>query len=293
MSTPVEAARESRVLDGARKAASGAFSTVRKISCALTIAGLDPGGGAGIAADLRAFAAAGAFGCAVVALLTVQSTSGLVSSRPVPSRFVLAQAREVVRRQRVGAIKTGALGSVENVRAVASWLRTQSRVATVVDPVMLPSRGRGRLLSDRALAALRDELLPGVFLVTPNAEEAQAILERRVTRIADACDAALALCALGARAALVKGGHFEGKFATDVLAVGDKLFELSAPRIAFPPLHGGGCVLASLVAGRLAVDSRGEPGPRVVRAVRWARAAHRAALARPWDVGGPSRVLIP
>ncbi len=266
---------------------------MRKISCALTIAGLDPGGGAGIAADLRAFAAAGAFGCAVVALLTVQSTSGLVSSRPVASRLVLAQAREVVRRQRVGAIKIGALGSAENARAVARWLRTQSRVATVIDPVMLPTRGRGRLLSDRALSALRDELLPGAFLVTANAHEAQAILERRVTRLADARDAALAICALGARAALVKGGHLEEKLAVDVLAVGEKLFELSATRLTLPPLHGGGCVLASLVAGRLAVDSRGEPGPRVVRAVRWARAAHRAALLRPCDVGGRSRVLIP
>jgi len=266
---------------------------VHKIPCALTIAGLDPGGGAGIAADLRAFAAAGAFGCAVVALLTVQSTSGLVSARPVPSRLVLAQAREVVFRQRVRAIKTGALGSVDNVRAVARWLRSQSPVATVVDPVMLPSKGRGRLLSERALATLRDELLPAAFLVTANAPEAQAILDRRVTRVADACDAALAICALGAQAVLVKGGHLQGKLAVDVLAVGGRVFELPAPRMSLPPLHGGGCILASLIAGRLAVDERGEPGPRVLRAVRWARAAHRAALARPWDVGGASRVLIP
>jgi hydroxymethylpyrimidine/phosphomethylpyrimidine kinase len=259
----------------------------------LTIAGLDPGGGAGIAADLRAFAAAGAFGCAVVALLTVQSTSGLVSSRPVPSRVVLAQAREVVHRQRVRAIKTGALGSVDNVRAVARWLRTQRLVAIVVDPVMLPSQGRGRLLSERALAALRDELLPRASLVTANAPEAEAILERRVTRIADARDAALAMCALGAGAALVKGGHLQGKLAVDVLAVGGRVFELSAKRMALPPLHGGGCVLASLIAGRLAVDERGEPGPRMLRAVRWARVVHRAALARSWDVGGTSRVLVP
>lgn len=264
-----------------------------KIPCALTIAGLDPGGGAGIVADLRAFAAAGAFGCAVVALLTVQTTSGLVSSRPVSSRLVLAQARAVVRLQRVRAIKTGALGSVENVRAIASWLQTQSTLPLVVDPVILPTHGRGRLLSERALSALRDELLPVAFLVTANAHEAQVILDRRVTSTTEACDAALALCAIGARAALVKGGHIEGKLAVDVLAVDGRVFELAAPRLTLPPLHGGGCVLASLIAGRLAVDERGEPAPRVLRAVRWARTRHRAALARPWDVGGTSRVLIP
>jgi hydroxymethylpyrimidine kinase/phosphomethylpyrimidine kinase len=182
-------------------------SALRKISCALTIAGLDPGGGAGIAADLRAFAAAGAFGCAVVALLTVQSTSGLVSSRPVPSHLVLAQAREVVGRQRVRALKIGALGSVDNVRAIARWLRSQPRMPSVVDPVLLPSRGRGRLLAERGLAALRDEVVPQALLVTANAPEAQSILDRPVTSVTDACDAALAMCALGARAALIKGGH--------------------------------------------------------------------------------------
>jgi hydroxymethylpyrimidine/phosphomethylpyrimidine kinase len=266
---------------------------VPKISCALTIAGLDPGGGAGVVADLRAFAAAGAFGCAVVALLTVQSTSGLVSSRVVPSRLVLAQAREVVRRQRVRAIKTGALGSIENVRVIASWLQTQSPAVLVVDPVILPTRGRGRLLSPRAVAALRDELVPKAFLVTANAHEAQTMLERPVTCTTEACDAALALCTLGARAALVKGGHIDGKLAVDVLAVAGRVFELSSPRLALPPLHGGGCVLASLIAGRLAVDEHGEPASRVLRAVRWARRRHHAALARPWDVGGSSRVLIP
>lgn len=267
---------------------------MRKISCALTIAGLDPGGGAGIAADLRAFAAAGAFGCAVVALLTVQSTSGLVSSRPVPSHLVLAQAREVVGRQRVRALKIGALGSVDNVRAIARWLRSQPRMPSVVDPVLLPSRGRGRLLAERGLAALRDEVVPQALLVTANAPEAQSILDRPVTSVTDACDAALAMCALGARAALIKGGHLPGKLAVDVLAIGGKVFELSAPRMSLPPLHGGGCVLASLIAGRLAADERGgETEARLLRAVRWARAAHRAALRRSWDVGGTSRVLIP
>jgi hydroxymethylpyrimidine/phosphomethylpyrimidine kinase len=276
----------------AKKKATTPFA-VRKIPCALTIAGLDPGGGAGILADLRGFAAAGAFGCAVVALLTVQSTSGLVSSRPVSSRVVLAQTCEVVRRQRVRAIKTGALGSADNVRVVARWLRAHSRVASVVDPVLVPSRGRGRLLSTSALVALRDELLPAAFLVTANAFEAQVILERPVTSVENAREAALALCALGSRSALVKGGHLTGKPVVDVLAVGGKVFELSRPRIALPPIHGGGCILASLIAGRLAVDERGEPGPRVLRAVRWARAVHRSALARPWDVGGTSRVLVP
>ncbi len=268
-------------------------SRARKIPCALTIGGLDPGGGAGIAADLRAFAAAGVFGGAVIALITVQSTSGLVSAHPVLSRVVLAQTREVIRCQRVRAIKTGALGSIDNVRAVARWLHRHRRIPAVVDPVMLPSRGRGRLLAEQGLTALRDRLLPEAFLVTANAPEAQAIVGRRVTRVTDACDAALAICALGARAALVKGGHLPGKLAVDVLAIEGKILELPAPRLALPPTHGGGCILASLIAGRLARDELGDPEPRLLRAIHWARRAHRLALARSWDVGGASRVLMP
>jgi len=260
---------------------------------ALTVAGLDPGGGAGIAADLRAFAAAGAFGCAAVALLTVQSTSGLVESHPVAPRLLVSQLDEVVRRQRVSVVKTGALGSVGNVRALASWLRKHPRLPVVVDPVLLPTSGRGRLLVAKGLGALRDELVPLATLVTANVPEAEALLATTIRGVADARKAAQGLVALGAHAALVKGGHLTGRWVVDVLALGRRVVLLRAPRLALPPVHGGGCVLASLIAGRLALDDSGSIDARLLRAVRWARRAHRRALRSPRDVGGASRVLVP
>jgi hydroxymethylpyrimidine kinase/phosphomethylpyrimidine kinase len=262
-----------------------------EIPCALAIGGLDPGGGAGVVADLRAFAAAGVFGCAAVALLTVQSTAGLRSTRAIAPRALVAQAREVAMHQRVRAVKTGALGSEANVRAVARWLRGV-RCPVVVDPVLLPSRGRGRLLEARAIDALRDVLIPRAMLVTANGPEAEVIVGARVATVSEAHDAARSILGLGARAALVKGGHLKDRMAVDVLAIGGQCIELRSLRLPVPLLHGSGCILASLVAGRLAAcrvrDDRG-----LVRAVRWAKRVHRAALMRPLDTGGALRVLSP
>ena len=262
-----------------------------RLPCALAIGGLDPGGGAGIIADLRAFEAAGAFGCAAATLVTVQSTAGLRSVGPLPARQVVAQAAEVLRHQRVRAIKVGALGSEANVRAVARLLAEHPATPVVVDTPMAPTRGAGRLLAARALGALREHLLPGATLVTVNAPEAEAMLGAKVRTVGEAHDAARALVAAGARAALVKGGHLTGPTATDVLAVGDEVIELRARRLPVGPAHGTGCTLASLVAGRLAV--RGSASARaLLEAVRWAKHTHHAALARAADVGGPLRVLI-
>jgi hydroxymethylpyrimidine/phosphomethylpyrimidine kinase len=267
--------------------------------CALAIGGLDPGGGAGIAADLRAFAAAGAFGCAAVAVVTVQSTAGLRSVRAIPAREVAAQAGEVLRHQRVRAVKVGALGSEANVRAVAKLLAGYPAVPVVVDTPMLPTRGKARLLAARALAALREELLPRATLVTVNADEAGALLSEPVRTVGAAHDAARALVKMGARAVLVKGGHLgpaDGPSAVDVLAIGGEVVELRAKRLVIAPVHGTGCTLASLIAGRLAAREEGA-GARVdaeglVAAIRWAKRVHHAALARAVDVGGGMRVLV-
>jgi hydroxymethylpyrimidine kinase/phosphomethylpyrimidine kinase len=259
--------------------------------CALAIGGLDPGGGAGVVADLRAFAAAGAFGCAVITLLTVQSTGGLRSARPVPAPQVIAQAREVMRHQRVRAVKVGALGSRENVRAMARFL-AGVQAPVVIDTPMLPTRGRARLLPSRALSAIREELLPRATLATVNLAEAQALLGERVRTVGEAHDAAHMLARTGARAVLVKGGHMGGASAIDVLAVDGEVIELRARRLALPPIHGSGCTLASLVAGRLAL--RDDPHPdrdTLVAAIRWAKRVHHAALARAADVGSGMRVL--
>ncbi|MGD0526971.1 MAG: bifunctional hydroxymethylpyrimidine kinase/phosphomethylpyrimidine kinase [Polyangiaceae bacterium] len=270
--------------------------------CALAIGGLDPGGGAGIAADLRAFAAAGVFGCAAIAVVTVQSTDGLRSVRALAPREVVAQAGEVLRHQRVLAVKIGALGSEANVRAVARLLGRLPDAHVVVDTPMLPTRGRARLLSERAVAALRGELLPRATLVTVNADEAGALVGEPVRTVGEAHDAARALLATGARAVLVKGGHVgppHGASAIDVLALGDEVVELRARRLTVGAVHGTGCTLASLIAGRLAARApRGARGPspvdaeELVAAIRWAKRVHHAALARAADVGGRMRVLL-
>ena len=264
-----------------------------KTPCALAIGGLDPGGGAGIAADLRAFGAAGVFGCAAVTLVTVQSTAGLRSVRALPAPEVVAQAGEVLRHQRVRAVKVGALGSEANVRAVASLLRRHPGVPVIVDTPMLPTRGKARLLAARAMAALRDELLPRATLVTVNADEAAALLGEAVRTVGEAHDAARALVKAGAHAVLVKGGHLGGASAIDVLAIGGEVVELRARRLGLPPVHGRGCTLASLIAGRVAsrVGAKVD-ADALVGAIRWAKRVHHAALARAADVGGGMRVLV-
>jgi hydroxymethylpyrimidine/phosphomethylpyrimidine kinase len=269
-------------------------------ACVLAIGGLDPGGGAGLAADLRAVGAAGAFGCAAIAVITVQSTAGLRGVTPIAPRDVTAQAREVLRHQRVRAIKTGALGTEANVRAVADLVARHPGVPAIVDPVLAPTRGRARLLAERALEAMRRALLPRAALVTANAPEAEALTGGRVSNVSEAHDAALALCKLGARAALVKGGHLTGTQAIDVLAIqadrGHDAIEMRAKRLRLPPIHGGGCTLAALIAGRVAVDRRtwhGADAAVVIDAIRWAKRVHHRLLAGARDVGGPMRVLVP
>jgi hydroxymethylpyrimidine/phosphomethylpyrimidine kinase len=268
---------------------------VGQTPCALSIGGLDPGGGAGIAADLRAFTAAGVFGCAALAVVTVQSTAGLRSVRAIPARELVAQASEVLRHQRVRAVKVGALGSEANVRAVARLLGRHPGLPVVVDTPMLPTRGKGRLLAERALAALRDELLPRATLVTVNADEAHALAGEPVRTVGEAHDAARALMKTGARAVLVKGGHLgpaSGPTAVDVLAIGGEVVELRARRLAMGDVHGTGCTLASLIAGCLAARAgTGVDAEGLVAAIRWAKRVHHAALTRAVDVGGGMRVL--
>jgi hydroxymethylpyrimidine/phosphomethylpyrimidine kinase len=266
--------------------------------CVLAIGGLDPGGGAGILADARAIGHAGAFACSAVALLTVQATSGLRSATPVPARDLAAQCKEVLRVQRVGAIKVGALGSLENVQAASDVLAIHRDLPAVVDTVMLPTRGRSRLLDERAVAALRERLVRRATVVTANAPEAAVLTGGRVTRLDEARDAAVAILELGPQAVLVKGGHLSGDQAIDLLAVrGPKVgqprvrvVELRSPRLRLPAVHGGGCALASLIAARLALTSNGEPA--IVESVRWAKKAHHGALQRLTDVGGDMRILF-
>ena len=263
------------------------------LPCALAIGGLDPGGGAGIAADLRAFVAAGVFGCAVVAVVTVQSTRGMRRARAIAAAEVAEQAEEVLQHQRVRAVKVGALGSAANVEVVTRLAATHPKVPFVVDTPMLPTRGRGRLLGDRATAVLREKLLPQTTLLTVNADEAGALLGEPVHTVSEAHDAARALARMGARAVLVKGGHFDGPNAIDILVVDGEVVEIRARRLSVGPIHGTGCTLASLIAGRLAARSTARVRREdLVTAIRWAKRAHHAALAGAVEVGGGMKVLV-
>jgi hydroxymethylpyrimidine/phosphomethylpyrimidine kinase len=146
------------------------------------------------------------------------------------------------------------------------------------------------------VTALREAVIPRAALVTSNAPEAEVLTGRRVVRVSDAHDAALALVRMGAKMALVKGGHLAGPAAIDVLATGDEVIELRAARLRIPPVHGTGCVLSSLVAGRIAVDAREyatHGGVLVVDAVKWAKRVHHKTLATPSRVGGELAVLVP
>lgn len=266
------------------------------LPCALTIGGLDPGGGAGVAADLRAFQAAGVFGCAAVAVVTVQSTAGLRSARPLPARQLRAQVEEVLAHQRVRAVKLGALGSRENVLAVARILAARhgrhDDLPFVLDTAFRPTRGKAPLLAPDARETLRETLMPHAALVTLNLDEVRALLGEQVRTVSEAHDAAKALVRHGARAVLVKGGHMSGPMAIDVLAMDDEVIELRARRLAIPTTHGTGCTFAALVAARLArTNARGVDRDTLLSAIRWAKRVHHAALSHAADVGRGMRVL--
>jgi hydroxymethylpyrimidine kinase/phosphomethylpyrimidine kinase len=172
---------------------------------------------------------------------------------------------------------------------VAQLLARHKDAYAIVDTVMLPTRGRGRLLPERAVRDVRASLVPRAWLVTANVPEAEALTGARVGSVDEAADAAHALCRMGANAALVKGGHLHGKNAVDVLAFAGEIHEIALPRLKARALHGGGCVLASLIAGRIAV----RPRSTVLDVVHWAKSVHHASIERAHDVGGDLKVLVP
>jgi hydroxymethylpyrimidine/phosphomethylpyrimidine kinase len=217
---------------------------------ALTIAGSDPGGGAGLQADLVTFAAFGVRGTTVVTALTAQTPRGVQGIVAVDPSFVAAQLDAVLATAVVRAVKTGMLHRAAVVEMLAGRLAAAPPPHLVVDPVMHATAG-GVLLDADGVAALRTRLLPLATLVTPNLAEAEALTGRPVRTVADMREAATALCALGARAALVTGGHRPGD-AVDVLHDGTALHELRAPRVPVATTHGTGCTLSAAVAAGLA-----------------------------------------
>jgi len=216
---------------------------------ALTIAGSDPSGGAGIQADLKTFHQFGVYGEAVVALLTVQNTTRVSRVQPTPVDLVLEQIEAVLEDIPPNAAKTGALGTAEIVEAVAAAAE-RFRFPLVVDPVMVSKHGLP-LAPASALRAFREHLLPRAALAMPNIPEAEALLGIAIRNAEDMRRAALRIHEMGARAVLIKGGHREGD-ATDVLFDGDGWREFPAPRLDTRNTHGSGCTYSAAVTANLA-----------------------------------------
>ena len=222
---------------------------------ALTIAGSDSGGGAGIQADLKTFSALGVYGASAITALTAQNTRGVQGIHDVPPAFVAAQIRSVLSDLDVKAIKIGMLANAAIVETVAEMLAEFAGIPVVLDPVMVAASG-DPLLERSAIRALTEQLLPRAAVVTPNLPEA-AMLTGRPPAADEAAMAAQGgeIVALGAAAALMKGGHGEGPESVDLLVSGAGVARFAVPRIATRSVHGTGCTLSAAIAAGLARGS--------------------------------------
>jgi hydroxymethylpyrimidine/phosphomethylpyrimidine kinase len=277
-----------------------AAGVTRRLQIALTVAGSDSGGGAGIQADLKTFAALGVHGASVITALTAQNTQGVRAIHCVPPEIVAAQIDAVLEDFVVSAIKVGMLASVEIVAGVASRLSAPTpmragaaragegrmRPFIVYDPVMFASSGAA-LSGAGFVEAVRRELLPLVDCLTPNLAEAAALLGENIAESeADMARQGAALLKLGPRAALIKGGHLDGDQAVDFLAAAQGVRRYAAPRIASRNLHGTGCTLSSAIAANVVL---GTALPEAVAAAKSfvAEAIERGREVKLGTGGGP------
>jgi hydroxymethylpyrimidine/phosphomethylpyrimidine kinase len=219
---------------------------------ALTIAGSDSGGGAGIQADLKTFAAHRVFGTSAITAVTAQNTLGVTMWRALPTDLVTAQIEAVAGDIGADAVKVGMLASAAIVEAVAAAIAELDLPHVVVDPVMV-AKGGDRLLEEDAVGAIRTELLPRAHIVTPNVPEAEVLSGLTIRSIDDMRAAGERILRLGPRVVLVKGGHVDGPESIDVACTVDGTFELRGPRIASRHTHGTGCTLSSAIAANLAL----------------------------------------
>jgi hydroxymethylpyrimidine kinase/phosphomethylpyrimidine kinase len=238
---------------------------VTGIRRALTIAGSDSGGGAGIQADLKVFLALGCHGMSALTALTAQNTVGVSGIHVVPPDFVVAQIDAIATDIGVDAAKTGMLANKETVHATAEAVRAHNIGNLVVDPVFV-AKSRDHLLETNAVAALREDVFPLATVITPNLYETAGLLGRdEIGDLREMRDAARALHEFGPRSVLVKGGHLPGDRAVDVFYDGDTLTEIDGPRFDTEDTHGTGCALAAAIAARLA------HGDEVLEAVKFAK----------------------
>ena len=219
---------------------------------ALTIAGSDSGGGAGIQADLKTFAAHGVYGTCAITAVTAQNTLGVTMFEALPADLVTAQIEAVVADIGAHAAKTGMLANAAIVEAVAAAVEDLDVPWLVVDPVMIAKSG-DRLLDDEALGAIKSELLRRAFLVTPNVLEAEALSGVTIRNDDDRREAARRIVALGAAHVIIKGGHFPSADIVDVLYDGHRFAEFRAERVRGRHTHGTGCTFAAAIAAHLAL----------------------------------------
>ena len=228
---------------------------------ALTIAGSDSGGGAGIQADLKTFSALGVYGTSAITAITAQNTCGVLAIKTLAPALVAQQIAAVLADIRLDAVKIGMLATPAVIAAVAEALQSWTG-PVVLDPVMVAKSGDA-LLQDDAIAALTRYLLPRADLLTPNLPEAARLLDQPLAETTAEAEAqGFALLDLGARAVLIKGGHAAGPICTDLLITRDGVLELAAPRIATRNTHGTGCSLSSAIAAELA---KGQSLPLALR----------------------------
>jgi len=218
---------------------------------ALTIAGTDSGGGAGIAADLKTFEASGVWGTCAVVAVTAQNTLGVQAFEPLPAELVRQQVRSVAGDIGVDAVKTGMLASTALVRAVVGVLAEVGTPLLVVDPVFVSKHG-DTLLADDAVAALREELLPLATVVTPNLPEASALAELAIEDADGMLEAARRIERTGVGTVVVKGGHLGGGTSPDLVWSGGEARWLDGPRLAGRHTHGTGCVFSAALTAELA-----------------------------------------
>lgn len=245
---------------------------------ALTIAGSDSGGGAGIQADLKTFAAFGVYGASAITAVTAQNTLGVQAIHEVPADVVAAQIDAVLSDIGADAVKTGMLSTAAIIEVVADWLRAHRVTGLVVDPVMVAKSG-DRLLRHDAVATLRELLLPLAEVVTPNAGEAAVLAGIDVVDQDSAREAARRIHALGPRHVIVKGGHLDGPTSDDVMFDGKRFEVLTGRRIATRHTHGTGCTFSAAIAAELAA------GCSPLEAARSARAFVQGAIEHAEPIG--------
>jgi hydroxymethylpyrimidine/phosphomethylpyrimidine kinase len=251
---------------------------------ALTIAGSDSVAGAGIQADLKAFAALGVYGVSAVTAITAQNTEGVADIVALTAEMVRAQIDQVARDVEIAAVKTGMLATAENVLAVSEAIGRLQLSNLVVDPVMVSGRGTRTLLAPEAVSLLTTRLLPAATVVTPNVAEAAVLSGIQVDSMASAREAAKRIAGLGAAAVVIKGGHLKGP-AIDLLFHAGTFIELEAPRSDFEAIHGTGCTFASAIAAGLAL------GDDVPAAVHRAKRYITGAIEHSFTIGRGARIL--